>query len=236
MNRMNPAASHLCLLGRSLFCGIGLLVGTTPVFALVLDDFTQGGLTALQATNYSGKTVQQSGLPPAFTLGGERSVYVGSTALATVSIDPIKGRYHFTADTGYGYFSLGWGSVTPLNLNLASGNNGFQFDFVDTTPNMTFSLSVKSAGTWVNYFLGYDLAQALGGKTFGTLTIPFSKFAGANFAAVQAIELGAARVRQGFQLGIDSVSVVPEPAVGALLIIAPVLLPACRKRPCSFAR
>lgn len=228
---MNCASSRTRLLVCCIVSSVGMILGSHRAAALVIDDFTQGGFSLLQGTNFAGNTLFQTGLNPAATLGGARSVYVGSVGplgslpLASASIDPSKGRFHFTANTGLGYFKLDWRSVTPLNINL-TGNNRFQIEFVDTTPNVPFNLfdlRVKSAGTWFSYEIANDFSQALGGNTFGTLSIPFSKFAGVNFSEVQAIELDAARVPQGFHLVIDSFTAVPEPSVAALMAIVPVL-------------
>ncbi len=197
--------------------------------ARVIDDFTQGALAPIQGTNTSqfGTTVVQPGLNPALVLGGTRSVFVGSLTLATASIETGKGRFHFSADNNYGYFKLGWGTVTPLNVNLsADGNDRFQFDFVDVLPNPLlnllnlFTLRVRSGDTWFRYEIGNDFAAALGSKTYGTLNVPFAKFAGANFAQVQAIELEAARTPSGFGLAIDSITAVPEPSAAAMLVLA----------------
>ena len=203
-----------------------LLVAPLGGRARVIDDFTQGALAPIQGTNTSqfGTTVVQTGLNPALVLGGTRSVFVGSLTLATASIEPVKGRFHFSADNNFGYFKLGWGTVTPLNVNLsADGNDRFQFDFVDVLPNPLlnlFTLRVKSGDTWFRYEIGTDFAMALGSKTYGTLNVPFAKFAGANFTQVQAIELEAARTPSGFRLAIDSITAVPEPSVAAMLVIA----------------
>ncbi len=230
---MNPKISHLhCVIGCVAF-GLAMLSLPHRAAALVIDDFTQGGLTLLHATNYPGTTQLQMGLDSSVTIGGTRLVsvgavgYIGSSGLATASIDPIKGRFHFNANAGLGYFKLDYGSVTPLNLDLTGGNNRFELEFVDTTPNANFSLfyvRVKSGGAWFNYQIQNDLAQALGGNTFGTLSVPFSKFLGVNFAAVQAIELDASRVPQGVHLAIESFTVVPEPSAAMLLLLAPVLM------------
>lgn len=94
---------------------------------------------------------------------------------------------------------------------------------MDVLPSATlnlFSLRVKSGSAWFSYEIGNDFATALAGNTYGTLTIPFAKFAGANFTQVQAIELEAARTPSGFRLAIDSITAVPEPSVTALLGIA----------------
>jgi len=204
-----------------------LMVAPSVTHALVIDDFTQGALGPIQGTNTAqfGTTVVQTGLNPALALGGTRSVFVGSLSLATASIDTVKGRFHFTANQNYGYFKLAWGSVAPLNVNLsAGGNNRFQFEFVDVFPiNVAFdlfSLRVKSDNTWFNYEIGKDFTAALNGHTFGTLTVPFAKFAGANFTQVQAIELEVARAPSGLLLAIDSITTVPEPSMAGLLGIA----------------
>lgn len=219
------------LVGCFVFCG-AMILESPGAFAVVIDDFTQGGLSQLQATNYSGVTVLQTGLDPLHAVGGTRSVHVrsasgvGSLGLASASVDPVNGRFHFTANSGLGYFKLGWGTVSPMNLNL-SGQNAFQLDFVDVTPALTsgiLDLRVRSANTWFRYSIWNDLAQALGGNSHGTLTVPFTRFAGADFSRLQTIELDAARVSAGIHLSIDSFTAVPEPSVAFLLLLAPGLM------------
>ena len=226
--RMNylPLGTRLSL--YSVIGSCGMLFSSHLAAGLVIDDFTRGPLAPLQGTNTAqfGTTVVQTGLDPTHTFGGTRSVFVGSLSLAMVSTDSIKGRFHFNANSNYGYFKLDWGSVAPLNVNLADENNQFRIEFTDTTPNVSFSLfdlRVKSGGMWFSYDIANDFTQALHGNTFGTLSIPFSKFGSADFSQVQAIELGAARVPQGFHLVIDSFTIVPEPTVASLLVLAPVL-------------
>lgn len=206
---------------RLSFCV--LLLAATTARALVIDDFTQGALS-LSATNHDGPTLMQSGLNPALVLGGTRSVYVGSLGLANVSTDPIKGRFRFTANQSFGYFTLGWGTVTPLNVNLTEGgNNQFRFELTDSSPSFSagiFQLRVKSGNNWFYTDIKPDLTSALNGQSFGVMNIPFTRFAGANFTAVQAIELDAARVPAGQSLQFDFISTVPEPSALALVGMA----------------
>lgn len=205
---------------------VAILLTVTAARALVIDDFTQGPIPSLQGTNtaQAGTTLVQPGLNPASVLGGTRSVYVGSLSLATVSTDPIKGRFRFTANQNFGYFTLGWGSVSPLNVNLsADGNNRFRFELTDSSPLFTagiFQLRVKSGNNWFNTDIKTDLASALNGQTFGVMNIPFARFSGADFTAVQAIELYAARVPAEQSLQFDFISTVPEPSVLALAGVA----------------
>lgn len=224
---MNRTSFRFRLVVCSLVPCAAMILESPRAFALVIDDFTQGGLSSLQATNYNGVPVLQTGLDPLRTLGGTRSVQVGSLGLATASVDPTNGRFHFTANSGLGYFALGWGTVVPLNVNLLNGNNQFRIEFVDTTPNTSlggFDLRIKSGGSWSRYGIGSDLAQALQGNTFGTLSVPFARFVGVDFAHVQAIELNAIRVPAGFHLSIDSFTAVPEPSVAMLLLLGPLLM------------
>lgn len=141
-----------------------------------------------------------------------------------MNTDPIKGRFRFTANQNFGYFTLGWGSVSPLNVNLsAEGNNRFRFELTDSSPLFTagiFQLRVKSGNNWFKTDIKTDVTSALNGQTFGVLSIPFARFSGADFTAVQAIELYAARVPVGQSLQFDFISTVPEPSALALAGVA----------------
>ncbi|MGC3960597.1 MAG: hypothetical protein QM813_22495 [Verrucomicrobiota bacterium] len=202
---------------------VAILLTVTAARALVIDDFTQGALS-LSATNVTGITVTQTGLNPASVLGGTRSTYVGSLSLATVSTESIKGRFRFTANQNNGYFTLGWGSVSPLNVNLsADGSDRFRFELTDSSPLFTaaiFQLRVKSGNNWFSTDIQTDVTSALNGQSFGVMTIPFARFSGANFTTVQAIELYAARAAAVGSLQFDFISTVPEPAVGVLAGLA----------------
>ncbi len=217
---------------KSFFCSmisIGALVaGTGAASALVIDDFSQGPLSIQATNNYPGQTVVESGLDPATALGGSRSIYVGSLNQASVNVDTTKGRFNFSADVNFGYFTLEWGSGTPLNINLtAGGNNAFALSFVDVTPVINpglWEFRIKSGNTWFTYDMSRDFYNAFNTQTFGTLALPFSKFAGADLTQVQAIELMAARFQPASGLSIDSiVTAVPEPATTALLGIVSLL-------------
>jgi hypothetical protein len=203
-------------------CFVTLLLATTTARALVIDDFTQGALS-LSATNLGGPTLVQTGLNPASVLGGTRSVHLSSLGLATVSTDPIKGRFRFTAHQSFSYLRLGWGTVTPLNVNLrADGSHQFRFELTDSSPTFTgfFFLQVKSGNNWFYTDIKPDITSALNGQSYGVMNIPYTRFAGVDFTAVQAIELSAARATAGQHLQFDFISTVPEPSALALIGLA----------------
>lgn len=217
-----------------IFIG-ALVAGTRAASALVIDDFSQGPVSIV-ATNPNGTTVVESGLDPATALGGSRSIFLGSLNQADANVDPAKGRFNFSAAVDYGYFTLEWGGVTPLNVNLTTGGmNAFALNFVDVTPVTSVGLldfRVKSGNTWFTYQFSQDFFNTFSTRTFGTITIPLSRFTGADLTQVQAIEVEAARFQPGHGLSIDSITTVPEPTAGALFVVASLLsLMKLRARP-----
>lgn len=219
--------------GTVIFIG-ALASGTGPASALVIDDFSQGAIS-ITATNVTGQTVVENGLDPSSALGGSRSIYVGSLSQAAANVDTAKGRFNFRADASFGYFTLDWGSVTPLNLNLTTGgNNEFVLNFVDVTPVTypgLFYFRVKSGNIWAAYDFSGDFHNAFNTQTFGTLTIPFSQFVRADLTQVSAIELVVDRFQPVSALSIDSIiTAVPEPTAPTLLGLASLLSLSFRRK------
>ena len=181
--------------------------------ATVIDDFSQGSLS-VQVTNYAGQTLYQNGLSASGVIGGSRSIYAGSLGLATAEINTSAGQFRFISDASFGYFTLTYGATTPLGANLlAEGSDRFLVSIAQVTTGFWrsgFFFGVETGGTWRSYSFGGDLA-ALNGS--GVLTIPFSRFPGADMTDVQAIGISASRFEPNRQIIIDSViTTVPEPS------------------------
>jgi hypothetical protein len=196
------------LLLVSAFATAGQIVSAT-----VIDDFSQGALF-VQVTNYAGQTLYQNGLSTSDVIGGSRSTYAGTVGLATAEIDTSAGTFRFSSDSSFGYFTLTYGATTPLGANLlADGSDRFLVSIAQVTTGLWrsgFFFGVETGGTWRSYSFGGDLT-ALDGS--GVVTIPFSRFPGADMADVQAIGISASRFEPNRQIIIDSViTTVPEPS------------------------
>src|SRR5262245_6794230 len=205
-----------------------LATGGGAASALTIDDFDQGPLF-LQVSNLTGQTVVQNGLDPSHVIGGARSTYAGSLSNATLQITtPANaGQFSFSADSSWGYFTLLYGSAAPLGANLlADGSDRFVMNISSLTPGLyrgIFGFKVESGDKWFTYYFGNDLFNLNGP---GILTIPFSRFAGADLTQVQQILIDVGRFEPSFQIRLDSITTVPEPsplALLALALLAPIL-------------
>ena len=184
--------------------------------AAIIDDFNQGTLS-FQVTNYSGSAFLQSGLSLTSVLGGSRSVYAGTLELATCSIANPEGKFSFRSDSSFGYFKLQYGVPAALNADLTSDSSDrFVLNLSGLTAGLwrgLFTFSVETGNSWHNYDFSRDLF-ALSGP--GSLTIPYSRFSGADFAHVQAITIDVGRFEPGFQIALDSLVTIPEPSMVSL--------------------
>ncbi len=203
-----------------------LLRVTGAASAAVIDDFTQGPVF-LQATNYAGTTIMQYGLNPSAIIGGSRSVYIGSLGQATLQIGTpgAEGLFRFNAVSNFGYFTIGYGTTTPLNANLAAGGNDrFVLSVSSLTPGLSrgsFDLSVRSARGSYTYDFVLDMIAL---NAPGQISIPYSRFPGVDFTFVQSIELDVTRFEPTFQIALGSISTVPEPSALGLFALVLILL------------
>lgn len=113
------------------------------------------------------------------------------------------------------------------------GAIGFLLIIDELTPGLwrgLYRFSIQSNDAWSDCSFSNELF-GLNGP--GQLTIPFSRFQGADFTHVQTIKIDMARFEPTFRIGIDSIMTVPEP--GALALLLTSLLGALayvwRKRP-----
>ncbi|HVV00951.1 MAG TPA: hypothetical protein VHH88_06285 [Verrucomicrobiae bacterium] len=170
---------------------------------MVIDDFNQGDMT-LNATNYAGTSQVQTGLDPAFTVGGTRRVTVQSLKLATGQINAAEGDFNFEATSDFGYFALDYGAEAPLGLQ-AGGNGGealvltFSALHVPGLYRGSYDLTVNG----ITHDILEDLA-ALNGP--GTIRIPFSAFSSSATFMINTIEFRGVRVEEGYHFALDSIS------------------------------
>ncbi len=200
----------LCLAGPF---GTGISRATT------IDDFSQGDLFLLATSPYRHQSVVQEGLGTSAVIGGVRSVYAGTLEVGSLSIDSAVGRFLFSADSSWGYFSLEYGSTTPLSADLcADGSDRFVINIDELTPGLwrgIFEFEVSSDDTWCVYNFGEDIVDLNGP---GQLTIPFSCFPGVDFTDVQTIKIDVGRFEPTYRIGITSIMTVPEPGMLTMLL------------------
>jgi hypothetical protein len=172
----------------------------------VIDDFSQGA-ALLEPTNYSpAVVVLQTGLDPNSTIGGTRRLSAQTQNRATLQVDPVAGELSFEAVTDWGYFTIEYGTESPLGVDLrADGSDAFL---------LTFS-NVSMAGLWRGSYAfrvngtAYDLLHDLKGiNGSGTVRIPFSRFSTAAQFVANQISLNAARVESQYSLVLDSIVTV----------------------------
>ncbi len=175
--------------------------------AAVIDDFSQGA-ALLAPTNYSpAVVVLQTGLDTKSTIGGTRRLSAQTLNQATFEVKTIPGELSFEAVSDFGYFTVGYGTESPLGVDLkADGSEAFL---------LTFS-NVSMPGLWRGSYIfrvngiDYDLLQdlaAIGGS--GTIRIPFSRFSTASQFVANQISLEASRVESQYRLVLDSIVTVP---------------------------
>jgi hypothetical protein len=206
-----------------------ILTSVATVQAVVIDDFTDGSIL-LQATNYNPPNVAtyQTNLNPSAVIGGERSVYASTQETSRTEIDSLRGVWSFEATQGVGYFTLGYGTMNPLAVDLrADGNDAFLLSFTDVyTPGSLGSPPLLRVGG-VAYSLRSDLLGISGGAV--VVRIPFSSFSEEAPFAPDTIQFEGRRIAQSYRFVLDSIITVPEPNAGLLLISGPLLIWILRK-------
>jgi hypothetical protein len=198
--------------------------------AAVIDDLSQGALS-IHVTNLTGQTVSQTGLNPADVLGGARSVYAGSLTQATAVVDTSAAQFRFSSDSSFGYFTLTEGETSsPFGTDLtADGSDAFAIHVAQLTFKPSagiYDFEVETSGSWHTYDFLSNIAGINGS---GTLTIPFSSFAGVDMRNVQAVRIDVARFQPSSQIVIGSITTVPEPSSLALFAAVLAVLPFIRK-------
>jgi hypothetical protein len=192
--------------------------------ALVIDNFSTGQYVPGLITGASGYV-----LGPGI-LGGERD-----TASYTPTVDingsvpnhlrifgavPGYGGTTFLDYDGYNYSTSTFNNDGLGDVDLTQGglNDRFRFDF--TTANYaggTLTMNVQNAG-----FVGSSISVPLPSSP-GILDLPFAAFQTSSSHPVNFADAGWVRVQLWLNYGdsytLGSISAVPEPAVGAVLLI-----------------
>lgn len=202
---------------RSLACVFGFAMAIVHADAAVIDNFSQGA-ALLQPTNYwPAAVVLQTGLNTNSTIGGTRRLSAQTQNQATLQVETNRGELSFEAVNDFGYFTLGYGTESPLSVDLkADGSDAFL---------LTFS-NVSTPGLWRGIYtfrvngIGYDLLPklaAINGR--GTIRIPFSHFSTAAQFVANQITLEGARVESSYRLVLDSI-VTALPPLSAVTLTA----------------
>jgi len=175
--------------------------------AAVIDNFSQGA-ALLKPTNYSpAVVVLQTGLDTNSTIGGTRRLSAQTQNQATLQVDTVAGELSFEAVNDFGYFTVAYGTESPLGVDLkADGSDAFLLMFSN----------VSMPGLWRGGYtfrvngIGYDLLPKLAAiNGSGTIRIPFSHFSTASQFVANQISLEAIRVESQYRLVLDSIVTVP---------------------------
>jgi hypothetical protein len=199
----------------------------TAVHAIVIDDFTDGAALLL-SSNVAGVTVLQTNLDAGIVIGGERYLYAGSQNSSRVEVDSTAGVWAFEATVGTSYFELGYGTVNPLAINLREdGSDAFLLSFSDvyTPGGLGASPYLRIDGR--AYDLRTDLLGMGGGPA--AVRIPFSWFSDEAVYAPERIRLTGSRIASDYRFVLESITTVPEPSAGLLLVLSIPLIWRSRK-------
>ena len=200
---------------------------------VLIDDFTAGPipLTSLSST---GQNFIQSGLPTDSLLGGHRDVWGRSINSATLELDTTASQFQYDAVQSFGYFTIDYGSETPLNINLtADGSDAFLLSFSDTSiasynginKRGLYRFAVSDSTSTHNATIESEMF-ALDGD--GGIVVPFAAFPLIDFSGVTMIRVDAARIEEGSQINLNSIStinLIPEPStIGSTVVLLGLLL------------
>jgi hypothetical protein len=206
----------------------------SPAAAVVIDDFEEGAYSLALANRVHGIDQTQSGLDPASTIGGMRSLvnpwafYPGEVTPPTptqLGVDAEHGDFYaLTYPGSYNYFVLEWGSAnSPLNADLAAdGADRLRVRLSDemATGDQTLYLTLQLESVVDN--VSRFAQRSIGGQRFltipagGVFEIPFSAFSQTPgfFENVQRVKLGASRYQGNFS--IDIIETAAAPSAGDL--------------------
>jgi hypothetical protein len=223
---------------RSLSLGVWFFAMTglfaSPAAAVVIDDFEGGPYSLALANRVYGIDQTQSGLDPASTIGGTRSLvspwafYPGEVtppAPTQIGVDAEHGAFYaLTYPGSYNYFLLEWGSAnSPLNADLAAdGADRLRVRLSDemATGDQTLYLTLQLDSVVDN--VSRSAQRSIGVQRFltipagGIFEIPFEAFSQTPgfFENIQRVRLWASRYQGNF--AIDIIETAAAPSAGDL--------------------
>jgi hypothetical protein len=220
---------------RNLSLLLALTLLAMPAAAIVIDDFTEGPLELEAFDNFPGVEEIQTPLAPASVLGGTRRVWLGGSSSGPEStrllIDTTAGQLTLTSDVGsFGYLDLGYGSETPLGVDLtADGADRFALIVNNVTPGLDrgfFRLAVTSGpeASPTTEFTSWGAGGLWDLPGSGTIELPFGDFPTTDFTQVQAIQIDIGRFEPGHSLTLGGIMTTPEPTACILLALGAALL------------
>jgi hypothetical protein len=242
-----------------LYALVGAMAcGTTPAFAILIDDFSQGDVTLTDSTAIGSVSDLKTGLDPLHTAAGARhitfNVYdmapFGDMGNVTVSVSsgslrhqPQPGLTAANFFVNYGVTSLG---LPPMSLNLAAdGAHSLALDFLSAMPDASLSANTN---------FGYDLiiksgngTSILASRTFPvsassfTVRHPFAAMTNVqpigstfDFSNVTEIRFGTSNGTFYGPFSLTSIRTVPEPASLVVWLVLPALAVRRRKSPADI--
>ena len=216
----------------------------------VIDNFTDGDLSAtLDSTNTSMDEVQ-TGLDPAAVIGGRRRVQamlnypVEELKQAIVTIDASTGIFQLDTDHDLEFYGLEWGlrSLSDGAAELALNANLWQ----DTKEEQGFLIRILSASqsTMVGIEVRSGVDEDAIESDFGWVNLPASPtsysvfadeflFPDVDLTDVDYISIGEGPMFAGLDITFDEIIWVPEPATLGLLLLGGLALLRNRKHTLS---
>jgi hypothetical protein len=232
---MKSISVKLCVTLSILMAGLA-----QHASAIVIDDFSQGGVTLSDAVGGGSAADLKTGLDPAHTIGASRyvtfnalQIQSGATGQVTVQVDPAAGVLRYSPDTGltaanfaveYGNTSLG---QPPISLDLlADGADRFRFDF-DATQGQSFFIdflanSANGASAYVYKQIPVSSAPFSFDITFAEI---LSNIPTLDLSHITRITFGTGNGNFRGTFALSSVSTVPEPS--SFFLMSAALLTAC---------
>ncbi len=204
-------------------CFVWISFAAQSPAAVTIDNFNVGDLEFS-----ASDSISQVGLDPNAVLGGNRTVTANAlrSSQMNVRIDSMAGKFSFTSED-FGYFSITYrlDSIPQMDF-MADGSSAFLLDFSFVDPGFwrgSYGLQVDGKSYSFSRSL-FDIAGP------GTIKIPFSAFTAENSFRPSEIVISGSRVEAGLRLELSSITTIPEPGPGFVLMSGAILGAMRRRR------
>jgi hypothetical protein len=220
------------------------LAAITSAAGVTIDDFSTGPLNVRLDAATSVLNQIQTGLPEYAVIGGRRSHLTQLNSpvpgeQVTVAIDTVAQTYRIDADGDLENYRLSYGLQA---LNQGPADQALDADFLGLTAfRIDVGASATSHRTAISIRSGVNEGSIEAAVAFFTLPasasaysikVPFSSFifGDVDFSDVDYFSIGEGPIAPGFDLTLNHIAAVPEPASMALLSAGTVGVASIRKR------